>query len=220
MGKSGSSNDLDTHEKISASSFLRALLSRNWSLILLALVGCWAYFDLSGQIEKLQTQFAATSSSKSERVTVQRAKSSIHEMPISQPKTSWNCTGAILREEVLDVIGREGRAVFRCYTERLAVNTDLKGSLDIRLHVNAIGVVKNMRLEGGNLAMDVGFTECLWKSVSEWRFAAPEGGDCAIVSAPFILEPHNTPNSFKNSSNGIPDSADLKTLDLTLDHKQ
>ncbi len=203
MSKSDSSNDPNFHEKLATSSFMLALLSRHWSLILLVLAGCWAYFDLHEEIEKLQTQFAATLSSKSERVVVQQAKSSGWEPPTTLPETNWNCTGSIAREEVLDVIGREGRAIFSCYTKHSAENPDLKGSLDIRLNINAAGVVKNMRLEGGGLAMDVGFTECLWKSVSEWRFTALEGSDCAIVSAPFILEPHNTPNTSTNQSNGI-----------------
>jgi hypothetical protein len=208
MSNRDSANDLSIHEKVAASSFLWAALFRQWPFVLLALVGCWGYFDLRGQIEELQTQFAATPSPQSGGVEVQDAKSSIQEQPPSRPETNWNCTGAITREEVRDVIGREGRAAFRCYGEQLAENPDLRGSIDIRLHVNAAGVVNDMRLEGGDLAMDAGFTECLWKSVSEWRFPAPGGGDCAVVSAPFILGPRNTEETSTNESNGIPDSAD------------
>ncbi|MCS6798183.1 MAG: AgmX/PglI C-terminal domain-containing protein [Myxococcota bacterium] len=99
----------------------------------------------------------------------------------------WECSGNIPQAQAAAVVNEYRRQVRNCYERRLKVNHRLQGNLTLRMKVNSSGNVEATSV-GGSLG-DPEVFACIRQLASTWRFPAPQGGNCAVVSAPFNFTP-------------------------------
>jgi outer membrane biosynthesis protein TonB len=109
------------------------------------------------------------------------------------PKTNrprggeWDCQGEVATTAAMKVINENRAQIRSCYERRLKVNNILQGDLRLRLKVGAGGKVTATSLSGSLKDSDV-FT-CVRNIAQAWTFAAPTGGNCAVVAVPFTFSP-------------------------------
>jgi hypothetical protein len=113
----------------------------------------------------------------------------VDEQPPPEPGVSWDCKGTIEHEKVLETVGKYGKSVFDCYRIALGTNPELAGQLTLELNVGADGTVRMAQVMADMQEFE--FRECISSSLEKWLFAAPQGGECAIVTVPFVLEPED-----------------------------
>jgi len=99
----------------------------------------------------------------------------------------WECSGSVPQGAAQGVIREHRRQVRSCYERQLKQNHTLAGNLSLRLKVGPDGSVVATAV-GGSLRDPVVFG-CVRNLASSWRFPAPTGGNCAVVSAPFAFTP-------------------------------
>lgn len=99
----------------------------------------------------------------------------------------WECSGNIEPAAARAAIQENHRQVRNCYERRLKVNNTLQGNANVTLKIGADGRVQAVRV-GGSLGDNDVFA-CIRQVANTWRFPAPQGGSCAVVSAPFNLTP-------------------------------
>jgi hypothetical protein len=100
---------------------------------------------------------------------------------------NWSCSGDIPVASVQAKLA-EHRLQFRnCYERRLKVNNQLEGRVQVNMRVSRTGAVDAVNV-GGNMR-DAEVLACVRRVANSIRFAAPQGGACAVVSAPFTFTP-------------------------------
>lgn len=100
---------------------------------------------------------------------------------------NWSCSGDLPRAAVESKLA-EHRLQFRnCYERRLKVNNQLEGRVQVNMRVSRTGAVDAVSV-GGNLR-DAEVLSCVRRVAQSIRFAVPQGGGCAVVSAPFTFTP-------------------------------
>jgi outer membrane biosynthesis protein TonB len=99
----------------------------------------------------------------------------------------WECSGEVAQAAAMKVINENRAQIRSCYERRLKVNNILQGDLRLRLKVGAGGKVTATSLSGSLKDSDV-FT-CVRNIAQAWTFAAPTGGNCAVVAVPFAFSP-------------------------------
>ncbi|MEM9191762.1 MAG: AgmX/PglI C-terminal domain-containing protein [Myxococcota bacterium] len=102
-------------------------------------------------------------------------------------RTQWDCSGDLNSSAAASVISRNRRQVRSCYERALKTNHFLTGSINLRLRIGADGSVTGTQA-GGSLR-DPAVFACVRQLASQWRFPAPQGGNCAVISAPFSFSP-------------------------------
>lgn len=106
----------------------------------------------------------------------------------NRPKAAeWECSGEVAQAEALKVINENRPQIRSCYERRLKVNNILQGDMRLKLKVGTGGRVVATNLSGSLRDQDV-FT-CVRNIAQHWTFAAPTGGNCAIVAVPFSFSP-------------------------------
>ncbi|MCZ7687644.1 MAG: AgmX/PglI C-terminal domain-containing protein [Sandaracinaceae bacterium] len=100
------------------------------------------------------------------------------------PPPVWSCTGSLSEQAVRAAVGRHGPTILRCYEERVAHAPGLRGTLLVRLRVEADGSVGAVYVGG---IEDPPLVGCAGNAAVHWRFEPPSGGSCAVVEAPFAL---------------------------------
>ena len=63
----------------------------------------------------------------------------------------------------------------------------MQGTVALALLIGPDGTVRSVRA-GGSLR-DEALLRCVGDASSQWRFPPPAGGDCAVVSVPFLFAP-------------------------------
>jgi len=99
----------------------------------------------------------------------------------------WECSGSIDAAAARQVINQNRRQVRNCYERQLKTNHTLQGSLNLQVKVGSNGRVQAARV-GGSLRDPTVFA-CVRRLAQSWSFPAPEGGNCAVISAPFNMTP-------------------------------
>jgi hypothetical protein len=104
------------------------------------------------------------------------------------PRESWECSGEIAAAAAQRVIAENSRQVRSCYERRLKLINTLQGTLSLEIRIGADGTVTGVRRAGGTLRDNETFA-CVRQLAENWRFPAPSGGRCAVISSPFNLSP-------------------------------
>lgn len=100
---------------------------------------------------------------------------------------NWSCSGEIPAAAAQAKLS-EHRLQFRnCYERRLKVNNQLEGRVQVNMRVSRSGAVDAVSL-GGSMR-DPEVLSCVRRVAQSIRFAVPQGGGCAVVSAPFTFTP-------------------------------
>ena len=99
----------------------------------------------------------------------------------------WSCSGEISVAEVGSAIGSKSSEVRQCYERRLRVDPTISGTLQVRMKVSQSGNVQSVAV-GGSIR-DPEILGCVRERVRQWHFPNPRGGACAVISAPFQLNP-------------------------------
>lgn len=99
----------------------------------------------------------------------------------------WSCSGEISVPEVRSAIGSKSSEVRQCYERRLRVDPTISGTLQVRMKVAQSGSVQAVSV-GGSIR-DPEILSCVRERVRQWHFPNPRGGACAVISAPFQLNP-------------------------------
>jgi hypothetical protein len=175
-------------------------LRTQYPALVLAALCLWAYVDLKGDVREVRDEASKEARSIAEGLPgpdQEKAAKQPGEPPMPPPPPpmppperaapSWDCDGLIPHEKVLETVGKQGQAVFDCYKKALEQLPDLKGTLILELNVGKAGEVREARVRGP--LKEPGLLECVSASIYTWSFVAPEGGECAIVSVPFLLDP-------------------------------
>jgi hypothetical protein len=164
-----------------------------WIAASIALVGlALAYLDLRSRVSALEERVAsgdarAVPEAPPQPLVIDAGVTPAPAGPIvsrGAAPPDWDCTGAIAQPAVLQAIGRHGPGVLACFEQRRAAVPDLAGTLRVRVRVDARGGVSGAHVAG---VEDEPLVDCVGREVLEWTFAPPEGGECAIVEAPFAL---------------------------------
>ena len=198
--------------RVSGYTPIHGILKQHWPALVLLVLGGFGYLDLRSEISEIQTQnmidravAEATSSSRSDEVgsrepePVEQASHGgddaepAREAPLVEVTATsdaaraanWECTGTLDQRAVRSAIGRQGPEIFRCHEEVAESRPEVRGTLVLELKVGVGGEVENARV--GGVIQDRQLLACIGQAVSSWRFTPPEGGDCAVVSAPFML---------------------------------
>jgi hypothetical protein len=104
----------------------------------------------------------------------------------NRPKAQeWECSGDLA--EAKKVINENYAQIRSCYERRLKVNNILQGDLRLKLKVGSSGKVVATALSGTLKDSDV--FSCVRNIAQAWTFAAPTGGNCAVVNVPFSFSP-------------------------------
>lgn len=162
----------------------------SWPLLLLTGLAVAAYVDLKVELAEIRTVLEFTRGEPPRRVPSEPAvEPAAGPRPVDAGPVpdSWACEGTIAPDLVTVAVGRQGPAVFACYERRLRDEPDLSGLLIVEAKVGPRGAVEAVRV--GGMLGDRPLASCVADAVQGWRFPPPVGGDCAIVSAPFHLEP-------------------------------
>ena len=104
--------------------------------------------------------------------------------PPAEDPAATTCAGTLEPSLVLGVIGRQGRGVLACIDASVARRPDLRGTLQLRLRVDAGGHVAGVTVDG---VLDDALTACVASDALAWTFPPPQDGACAIVEAPFAV---------------------------------
>jgi outer membrane biosynthesis protein TonB len=99
----------------------------------------------------------------------------------------WDCQGEVATAAAMKVINENRAQIRSCYERRLKVNNILQGDLRLRLKVGSGGKVTATSLSGSLKDSDV--FACVRNIAQAWTFAAPTGGNCAVVAVPFTFSP-------------------------------
>jgi hypothetical protein len=89
--------------------------------------------------------------------------------------------------EVRSAIAANQNQVRQCYERRLRVDPLLAGNLQVRMKVSAAGSVQAVAVAG--TIRDSEVVSCVRERVKQWHFPSPTGGACAVIQAPFTLNP-------------------------------
>jgi TonB family protein len=98
-----------------------------------------------------------------------------------------NCTGDIPGQAVQRVVSENRRQVRNCYERALKSNHTLQGTIVVQMQVGAAGQVVQSQVSGS--LRDPAVSSCVQRLANTWRFPAPTGGNCVLVSAPFSFTP-------------------------------
>jgi hypothetical protein len=168
-------------------------LARYGPVLVLAALCLWGYLDLKKELAGLTGPGAERGLSGSSEEAVDDTRSAQRGVPAPplapETKEPWTCTGSIPQEKVQEAVGKNGQSVFDCYRKALGSSPDLKGLLDLEMKVGSQGTVEEARIKGK--LSDPILLSCISDSVYSWQFAPPEGGECTIVSVPFMLRPED-----------------------------
>jgi hypothetical protein len=166
-------------------------------IIVLAALCVWAYVDLKSDLARIAQQRESAAPAIAPHPPEQEAPTEPPVEPPPAPPTEippppapsvdWECEGAIEHEKVIEAVGKHGQAVFDCYSETLRSVPDLKGTLLLELNVDGEGQVREARVKGP--VKEQALLACVSESVYGWTFTPPSGGECAVVSVPFLLDP-------------------------------
>lgn len=157
-------------------------------MLLLMGAGLAGYLDLRDRIAELRDERATAIP---ERAAASAAPDAGPPDPGPAPQPpgaplSWDCEGRIGRDALQEVVGRHGQAVFACYEARRAERPELEGELELRLLVASDGRVRSVQARG---PQDADLSSCASAAALRWQLPAPQGGECAVVSVPFLLAP-------------------------------
>lgn len=154
----------------------------------------WGYVDLKLEIQELRVREAVRTergrTDDPDAATPPTAAPAASDTAAPSPipsREDWSCQGSIAPDMVREAVGQSGRLVFECYRTRLADRPDLAGTLVLELLVGADGAVRASHVTG--TLQDESVTSCAGNAALAWHFPPPAGGECAIVAAPFRLEP-------------------------------
>jgi len=195
---------MTTSENKPAGGFEKALLTHS-PIIILAALCVWAYVDLKSDLAEIRAGApapppaieegpAAPDPGDAEKALPPVESPRIPDQPPPAAPASqvdWECKGEIAHEKVIEAVGRYGQAVFDCYSETLTRVPDLKGTLLLELNVGTEGQVREARVKGP--ITEQGLLACVSESVYGWTLTPPVGGECAVVSVPFLLDPAEHP---------------------------
>ncbi len=99
----------------------------------------------------------------------------------------WSCSGDLAGAS--KVIGDNRAQIRSCYERRLKVNNILQGDIRLKLKVGANGKVVATSVAGSINDQEV--FACVRSLAQSWTFAAPTGGNCAVIQVPFQFSPKN-----------------------------
>jgi hypothetical protein len=99
----------------------------------------------------------------------------------------WDCQGEVATTAATKVLNENRAQIRSCYERRLKVNNILQGKLSLRLKVGASGKVTATSLSGTLKDADV--FACVRNIAQAWTFAAPTGGNCAVLAIPLSFSP-------------------------------
>ena len=97
----------------------------------------------------------------------------------------WECSGDL--PEAMKVINENRAQIRSCYERRLKVNNILQGDMKLKLKIGSSGRVVATSLAGTLHDSDV--FACVRNLAQLWTFAAPTGGNCAVLQVPFSFSP-------------------------------
>jgi hypothetical protein len=100
---------------------------------------------------------------------------------------AWECSGDIDKKAAAKVVATNKRQVTTCYERRLKMNNVLEGNLKLTIKIGNTGSVVDTAISGTLNDREV--YDCVRNLTKTWTFPAPEGGNCAIVAAPFSFTP-------------------------------
>lgn len=100
---------------------------------------------------------------------------------------NWSCSGQIDAAAARAVLAQNNLQFRNCYERRLKVNNNLEGRINLQMRVSRTGAVDAVQT-GGSLR-DGEVLSCVRRIAQRLRFAAPTGGSCAVVAAPFNFTP-------------------------------
>lgn len=107
---------------------------------------------------------------------------------VARPKRgAWDCDGTLDRAQASRVIAQNRSQVRTCYERRLKVNSILQGKVQVKLKIGANGKVTATEVTGSLRDNEV--FGCVRRLAQTWEFPKPQGGNCAVVSAPFNFTP-------------------------------
>jgi len=98
----------------------------------------------------------------------------------------WDCSGDI--SNARRVLAGYRPQFRNCYERALKTNHTLAGTLRLHLLVGAAGEVKDTKVRG-TLRSAPEVVSCVSRLARTVRFTAPQGGRCAVISAPFRFSP-------------------------------
>lgn len=104
---------------------------------------------------------------------------------LEEPDSTWQCAGTIDSAAIAPLLASKGRGVFDCHQRLAARDPDLRGTLRLRLRIDATGQATALTREGSLNSADM--MECVLNELATWRFPQPVGGDCALVELPFAF---------------------------------
>jgi hypothetical protein len=99
----------------------------------------------------------------------------------------WECSGDIPAAAARRVVNQFDRQIRNCYERRLKVNHTLQGRATVRVRIGSNGAVTAVQT-GGSLR-DPEVFSCIRNIAAGWQFPSPNGGTCAVLSAPFVFTP-------------------------------
>jgi len=154
----------------------RANVALVLAVVAIALAGfsLWSVLGLSDRIAVLERPVVAEDAS---------APAPPH--PLRGDATDRPCTGEIAPDMVRAVVGRHGNEVFDCFRAQHEGAEAPSGRLEVVVAVGADGGPQRVELFG--VEPEGPLTRCVAQAVLAWRFPAPLGGSCALVSIPFTL---------------------------------
>jgi len=181
------------------------VLREHWLVLVLALALLASWLDLRREIRALRDEVrrrgvpAAAPGATSTDAGVVAPVPTGPGAPVSGPgggshasgsdagATGWRCSGSLPTDAATRAVGTYGRAVFTCYGTFQRSHPGARGTVRVDILVGSDGSPREVNV-GGSPA-DPMLRECIGNAALTWRFARPTGGDCAVVSAPFRLEP-------------------------------
>lgn len=178
-----------------------ALVKQHLPLGVLAVLCIWGYVDLKTHISRLgatgegeaaESEGDAPAASELVERTLESSVESLTPSGMETPsesQLSWECSGKLEHEQIMETVGKYGQGIFECYKEVLRTNPELSGTLAIELNVAPDGTVQEARVQGK--VKEPELLECVSASVYSWLFTAPAGDGCALVMVPFLLRPED-----------------------------
>ena len=97
-------------------------------------------------------------------------------------------TGSLERKSVVRVLKLHRRETLACYTEQLADDPSLAGSIQLVLTISPEGAVKSVKVRNDKLGNPT-LRQCLIKEAKHWGFNRPAGGGLAIVKQTLKFSP-------------------------------
>lgn len=99
----------------------------------------------------------------------------------------WHCEGSLDPSAARAVLSRANERIQGCYERRLKTDPEARGRLTLMLQVGEDGSVTAVRTEGE--LRDPELFACVRGVAEGLSFPIPEGGECAVVGAPFRFTP-------------------------------